>query len=131
MDQGGGFPRQGALRFALFRVAAGRRFEVEDGAALQEGEESQVVEGALVVGIDPELVELVGGGAPGVEPDGSRLGLAEFAAGGPGDQGVGQAMGLLSGAAPDEVGTGGDVPHWSEPPTCSSQLRVSKSCRKS
>ena len=59
--------------------------------------------------VHPELVELVGRGALGVEPHVAALGLAKLGAVGLGDQGAGDGIGLAAVHAAYELGAGGDV----------------------
>ena len=81
-----------------------------DFLLVEDGEYLDVFLGVGVAHVEPELVELVGGGALGVEPYVAALGLAELAAVGLGDQRAGEGESVVtSGDAADKLGTGGDV----------------------
>ena len=60
----------------------------------ERGEDLDVLLGIGVGNVEPELVELVGGGVAGIEPYVSALGLAELTGDGLGDEGGGEGVGL-------------------------------------
>jgi len=77
--------------------------------AREHGEYLYVPLGVLVGDVEPELVELVGRGQPGVEPDVPFLGFAELGAVGLGDERAGEGVSLAAGLAAYEFGPRGDV----------------------
>src|SRR5579883_2423036 len=88
----------------------GRRgAEPGDFLQAQEGEQLQEAGGVAVVGVDPILIKAIWTGFCGVEPDGVAGALAEFFAGGGGEQRKGDAEGLLAANPADQLNAGGDV----------------------
>ena len=73
------------------------------------GEDLDVFLRIGIAHVEPELVELVGGGVAPVEPYVAALGLAELAAIGLGDEGADQGERFASLHTADELGAGGDV----------------------
>jgi hypothetical protein len=69
---------------------------VRDLLERQEGEELQVALDVPVVGVEPELIEMVGAGPLGIEPDVPRLTLAELGPARGGDQGEDEAVDLTA-----------------------------------
>jgi hypothetical protein len=76
----------------------------------EEGEELEVALHVAVVGVDPELVELVRAGALRVEPHVAALALAELGPRGRGDQGEDHPVRLCALPPADQLDPGGDVP---------------------
>ncbi|MFM1944721.1 MAG: hypothetical protein RI897_3703 [Verrucomicrobiota bacterium] len=109
VDHGGDFGGEGFMGFAGAGVGLVGGFELGDLILVEEGEELEVADDVTVVGIDPELVELVDGSFAGVEPDGAADGFAELAAIGIGDEGEDEAVGLSAEAFTAEVDAGGDI----------------------
>src|SRR5690349_3735312 len=62
-----------------------------------------------IIRADPELVKLIDTRAPGIEPDRSGLGFAEFSAVGLGDERQGQAINGAAQFFSSEVDAGSDV----------------------
>ena len=92
------------------RVAAADRGDCADLVHRQQREEREKARHVAVVGIDPELVVVVGAGARGIEPDGPGGGLAHLRARGGRDQREGDAEGRRAAHAADQVDPGDDVP---------------------
>ena len=67
----------------IFRVLL---FQRGNFVLRQEREVFQVADHVAVVGVDPELVEVIDAGAFRIEPDGAGFGLAELGAVGVGDE---------------------------------------------
>jgi len=109
MDEGGQFAGEGVLGGAGGGLGRLLTFEVLDLFVGEEGEDTEQFGDVGVVALDEELVEAVGAGPGGVEPDGAGGGFTVFGAIGFGEEGVGEAPdgGLEFLAA--EVDTGGDV----------------------
>lgn len=84
-------------------------FERGDFVSGEEREEFEVADDVAVVGLDPELVELVDAGAARVEPDGAALGFSEFGAVGFGDERECQAPCAAVEFFANEVHACGDV----------------------
>ena len=81
-----------------------------NGLLIQHSEYLDVPLGVLVADIEPELVELVGGGLLRVEPDVTLLCLSELCAVGLLHEraGEGESVGFAKDPA-DQLGTGGDI----------------------
>ena len=75
----------------------------------QRREDLDIPGGLFVADVEPELVELVGGGVAFVEPYVAAFRLAELPAVAFGDERTGQGVGLGAERAADEFGAGGDV----------------------
>ena len=87
--------------------------ECADFFAGKKGEDLYPFFRVGIRGIEPELVELVGRGLFGVEPDIAFLRLAELAAVGFGEQGTGEGKGFAAAFAPGskaEIGIIADLP---------------------
>ncbi len=103
----GDLPGQPPLGVADVGALQGRQL-----AHLVHGQQGVELEEALhvaVVHVDPVLEEVVGAGAPGVQPHGAGGGLAHLLAGGRGDEREGQAVHLLPVHAPGQVDAADDV----------------------
>src|SRR5690606_21029346 len=87
----------------MFRHGGGNLLE------RQEGVDPEQALHVPVVGVEPELEELVGAGPRRVEPDVARFTLAELAAGGSGEGRRDQAVDLALLPPPDELDSGRDV----------------------
>ena len=71
--------RQRALRMPLLGLARARRLELRRSRArVEEREELQVPHRVAIVGVQPELIELVRRRQRRIEPDRARFGLAEL-----------------------------------------------------
>ena len=66
------------LGSAGFRMILRFRFKSFDRLFIKEGEELQVIDHVTVVGIEPELIELVRRGPLGIKPHGTAGSLAEL-----------------------------------------------------
>ena len=75
----------------------------------EEGENLKIFFCFLVAYVEPELVEAVGGGIAGVEPDVALFGLAEFGAVRFGDERAGECERLAAVLTADEFGACGDI----------------------
>ena len=109
MYRGGHLAGQHPLRLApagLRRVLGHRG---GDPVEREEGEQLEVALDVAVVGIEPELVEVVGAGALGVEPDVAGLALAELGARGGRDERKDQAVHLPALALAHQLSARGDV----------------------
>lgn len=109
MDQEGQFPGQPFLGEPGFGVGGGFGGQGFDFLHRKEGEHFEQTEDVVVLGLDKELVEAVGAGALGIEPDGaggtfSVLGAVAF-----GEEGEGQAPHGGAEFASAEFDAGGDV----------------------
>ena len=100
---------QQALQLAALGRLAVRRDRRLDRSTVQHREDLDEALRVLVADVQPELVELVRGGALRVEPDVALLGLAELGAVGLLDQRAGQREGLAAVHAADELRARGDV----------------------
>ena len=105
----GYLPGQRPLGRAVAGVARLLRHHGRDAVEGQKGEELEVALDVAVVGIDPELVEVVRAGAFRIEPDVSCFALSELGSGGGGDQGKDQAVHLPPFAPFHQVAAGRDV----------------------
>ena len=98
----------------------------------EEGEQLEVALDVAVVGVEPELVEVVRAGLLGVEPDVAGLALAELGARRRGEEREHQAVRLLARrACPISSMPAVMLPHWSLPPIWSSQPSLRNRCQKS
>src|SRR5215208_5081867 len=109
MHTGGHIFGKQPLGGALARIPLVLRECSPDLSQCQEGEKLQVTLDVPIVGVDPELVELVGTGSGRVEPYVAGLALPEFRTGGVGDEGKHQAIRLLSLPFADQLDAGSDV----------------------
>ena len=82
MDEGHDRRGKGSLRCSLVRTLDGCTIERQDLLEVEEGEEAQVGADHRILNPQKELVEAIGAGARGIEPDSivSRLRLAELGA---------------------------------------------------
>ncbi len=96
-----------AWRFSGSRALA--RLELRDPRGIEEREEAQVPHRVAVVGVQPELIELVRRRQRRIEPDGARLRLAELRARRRRDERHHQTVRLAAAHAPDQIHPGGDV----------------------
>ena len=110
MNHSGNLLGQTLLQGALTRVLT---LLLDEGVNLllgQHGEYLDVFFGVLVGDIEPELIELVGRRALGVEPYVAVLGLAELLAVGLGNERAGQREGVIGTLeTADKLRAGGDV----------------------
>lgn len=86
VDERGDLAGEGAVGGAAAWIGEVFLFEGGDFVRREEREEFEVADDIAVVGLNPELVELVDAGAARVEPDGAALGFTEFGAVGFGDE---------------------------------------------
>jgi hypothetical protein len=101
--------RQRLVRLACAGICGVLCFQRGDFFACEEGEIFQVADDVAVVGVDPELVELVNACALRVEPDGARGRLAEFGAIRVRDEREREAEDVFAEFLAREVNAGGDV----------------------
>ena len=109
VHRGGHLARQQPLRRALPGIGRVLRHRGGDLIEPQEGEELEIPLHVPVVGVDPELVELVRTGARGIEPDVAGLALPELGAGGRGDEREDQPVRLAALPPADQLDPRGDV----------------------
>ena len=110
VNHSGDFLGQTLLQGAQAGVGLLLLDERVDFLLVEDGEYLDVFRSVVVAYVEPELVELVGGGALGVEPDVAALGLAELAAVGLGDQRACEGESVVtSGDAAYQLCAGGDV----------------------
>lgn len=132
MDEGDDLEGEGVLGDALGRVSGVLFHELADGGQGQKGEEAQQLFDVVVGAADKVAVEVEDGGLEAVEPDGVAGALAELGAGAVGEQGHGEADGVVQQALGQLAGGSGSearmilkastpvtmLPYWSEPPIC-------------
>ena len=97
------------LKLAPFRALPVGCYGAFDGLAVEHREYLDVALGILVADVQPELVELIRGGALRVKPYIALFGLSELSAVGLFDQRAGQGVSLSLAGAAYEFGSGGDV----------------------
>jgi hypothetical protein len=100
---------EAALCSALFWRCGVLVLDGLNRGVVEEGEVAQEAAGVGVGLVNPELVELVGGGALGVEPDVAALRLAELGAVALGDEGEREAEGVLPAQTAGEVHARDDI----------------------
>ena len=105
----GHFAGEDLLEPALSGILPVTADEGFNSLPVQHREYLYVALGVVVGDIEPELVELVGGGAGGVQPDVALFGLSELRAVGLPDEGAGEGESLSAVHPADEFRAGGDV----------------------
>ena len=111
MYQHGDLLGQALLQHAATGILLVLLNELVDGLLVERSEYLDVAFGILVAHVEPELVEAVGRGALGVEPDVAALGLAELLAVALGDErtGKGEGLDVVAQCAADKLGASGHV----------------------
>ena len=102
MDQLGQFKGQNLL--GGVQLAALPLVHLVDLLQGQEGQHPQALEHVVIPHVAPVLVELIGAGLVGIQPDGALGGLAHLLALGVEQQGDGHGVGVLAQLAADELG---------------------------
>jgi hypothetical protein len=97
----------------------------------QKSEKLQVTHHVAVVGANPELVEAIHAGFPGVQPNGAGGGLAELGAVAVEDQRQSQPEDVRAGFLAVNSMPAVMLPHWSLPPICNSHLCAWNKWKKS
>ena len=103
MHELGQLVREDILRLVeLCALPGGHRLDLLDR---KEGQHTDALHDVIVANVSPVLIEIKGRGFFGIEPNGTRLGLAHLLALGVEEQRDGHRVGILAELAADELGS--------------------------
>ncbi len=103
MDEPGDLEGEALLRDAARRLLALAALQLCDLIQGQKREDTQVLAGLRVLGVDPVLVQLVGRGHLRIEEERARFGLAELLAGAVGDEWMRQRVHVHAAHAANQI----------------------------